>query len=254
MLPGAWDSAGPPPPSTHITSSVSITLFIYPRAYQFYFSESSVTLIICQPILYHLGAAIWVLQRLYLDRTGETIVNGGWEGKRRFFFQSSKQTHTNGDIRSLNIATTAIRLLVVNKHPTCRRLPSFRRRNRVRLCPSGRSSGSLGFLPIWYSPQVLQNSTATFSLYNYSTVTDITTWWLFSIIKVAAGISPSSPGVPSRNPPFNLRFRRFWVPPQRFSHSPAEYDVLPIERRLAPSPSVTDLLGSIACGKWTMGT
>ena len=96
-------------PSTHTTNSISIALFLYARVHRHYFFESSISstsyyiylaTIICYAFsivfgrIYAamhsftdcvfgiiLGAAIWALQDLYLERIEEAIINGGWIGK-----------------------------------------------------------------------------------------------------------------------------------------------------------------------------
>jgi len=96
-------------PSTHTTNSISIALVIYSHVHRLYFSESSISssshYISLAAIIFYafsivfgriyaamhsftdcafgviLGAAIWALQHLYLERIEEAIVNGGWMGE-----------------------------------------------------------------------------------------------------------------------------------------------------------------------------
>ena len=96
-------------PSTHTTNSISIALFLYSHVHRLYFSESSISstsyYAYLAAILFYafsivfgriyaamhsftdctfgvvLGALIWALQHLYLERIGEAIVDGGWIGE-----------------------------------------------------------------------------------------------------------------------------------------------------------------------------
>ena len=96
-------------PSTHTANSVSIALVLYSYVHRLYFSESSISLTsyyvyLAAIIVYAfsivfgriyaamhsftdcafgivIGATIWLLQHLYLDRIGEAVANGGWIGK-----------------------------------------------------------------------------------------------------------------------------------------------------------------------------
>lgn len=112
-------------PSTHTTNSISIALFLYSRVHQLYFSESSISLtsyyVYLTAILLYafsivfgriyaamhsftdcfcgiiLGAAIWVLQHLYLERIVEAITNGSWIGESQdlVFSGGGGSTYTN---------------------------------------------------------------------------------------------------------------------------------------------------------------
>ena len=96
-------------PSTHTTNSISIALFLYSYVHRLYFSEASIssasyysylaaiifyTFSIVFGRIYAamhsftdcafgviIGATIWALQHLYLERIGEAIENGSWIGK-----------------------------------------------------------------------------------------------------------------------------------------------------------------------------
>ena len=105
-------------PSTHTTNGVSIALFLYSHVHRLHFSESSISstsyyIYLAAVIFYSfsivfgriyaamhsftdcafgvvLGASIWGIQHLYLERVGEAIVNGGWIGKSQVcvFFEA----------------------------------------------------------------------------------------------------------------------------------------------------------------------
>lgn len=83
----------------------------------------------------------------------------------------------------------------------------------------------------------------------YSTITDVATWWLFSVIKVVIGIlliftwrifakSSLHFALPRI---FRFLASIFTLPNRRFYTPATDYEDVPIERGLRPIPSVIDL-------------
>jgi hypothetical protein len=83
----------------------------------------------------------------------------------------------------------------------------------------------------------------------YSTITDVATWWLFSVIKVVVGIlllftwrifakSSLHFALPKI---FRFLASIFTLPNRRFYTPATDYEEVPIERGLHPIPSVIDL-------------
>lgn len=83
----------------------------------------------------------------------------------------------------------------------------------------------------------------------YSTVTDVTTWWLFSVIKVVVGILLIFTWRILAKSSLHLALPRiyrflasiFTLPNRRFYTPATDYEEVPIERGLHPIPSVIDL-------------
>lgn len=83
----------------------------------------------------------------------------------------------------------------------------------------------------------------------YSTVTDVTTWWLFSVIKVVVGILLIFTWRILAKSSLHLALPRiyrflasiFTLPNRRFYTPATDYEDVPMERGLHPIPSVIDL-------------
>ncbi|KAF9653737.1 acid phosphatase/Vanadium-dependent haloperoxidase [Thelephora ganbajun] len=241
-------------PSTHTTNSISIALFLYSYVHRLYFSEASISstsyciylvAIVCYAFsivfgrIYTamhsftdcafgviLGAAIWLLQHLYLKRVEEAIINGGW---------------------IVPIAATSICLLMVNQHPQpvddC---PCFEDAIAFISVVLGDILGRWTFYQYGVNSEFFKTPQPGSS---YSTITDITIWWLFSVIKVVVGIlliftwrifakSSLHFALPRI---FRFLANIFTLPNRRFYTPATDYGEVPIERGLHPIPSFIDL-------------
>lgn len=248
-------------PSTHTANSISIALFLYSHIHRLYFHDSSISSTgyysyLAAIVLYAfsivfgriyagmhsftdcisgiiIGAAIWVLQHLYLERIGEAIVNGGW---------------------IVPVSAITICLLMVNRHPQpvddC---PCFEDAIAFISVVLGEILGRWIFFQYGVTPEfykIPQPGSA------YSTVTDIATWWLFSIIKVVVGIlliftwRLFAKATLHFALPRIFRFLAgiFTLPNRRFYTPATDYEEVPVERGLHPFPSVIDLPSQMQVG------
>ena len=145
------------------------------------------------------------------------------------------------------VAATSICLLLVNQHPQpvddC---PCFEDAIAFLSVVLGDILGSWALSRYGVTPKFFKTSQPGSP---YSTVTDITTWWLFSVIKVVVGIlliftwrifAKSSLHFAL---PRIYRFLAiiFTLPSRRFYTPATDYEEVPIERGLHPIPSVIDL-------------
>ena len=143
-------------PSTHTANSISIALFLYSHIHRLYFHDSSISSTsyysyLTAIILYAfsivfgriyagmhsftdcisgviIGAVIWALQHLYLERIGEAVVNGGWIGKsRKPAFSQAVTRHISITMMQCSPCLCDLDLLTHGEStsPTRRRLPMF---------------------------------------------------------------------------------------------------------------------------------
>lgn len=241
-------------PSTHTTNCISIALFLYSHVHRLYFAESSIS-----PTSYYaylaaivvyafsivfgriytamhsftdcifgliIGVAIWALQHLYLERVGEAIVNGGW---------------------IVPVSATAICLLMVNQHPQpvddC---PCFEDAIAFISVVLGEILGHWGFHQYGVTPEFFKTPRPGSA---YSTIADVTTWWLFSVIKVVVGILLIFTWRIFAKATLHFAFPRifrflaniFTLPNRRFYTPATDYEDVPIQRGLQPIPSFIDL-------------
>jgi len=241
-------------PSTHSTNSISIALFIYSYVHRLYFSEASISstsycvylvgiIIYAFSIVFGriyaamhsftdcifgiiVGAAIWAFQHIYLERIVDTITHGGL---------------------IVPIAATSICLLMVNQHPQpvddC---PCFEDAIAFLSVVLGDILGGWILFQYGVTPQFFKTSQPGAA---YSTVTDVTTWWLFSVIKVVVGILLIFTWRILAKSSLHLALPRiyrflasiFTLPNRRFYTPATDYEDVPMERGLHPIPSVIDL-------------
>jgi len=148
---------------------------------------------------------------------------------------------------SVPIAATSICLLMVNQHPQpvddC---PCFEDAIAFLSVVLGDLLGSWILSQYGVTPEFFKTPQPGSA---YSTVTDITTWWLFSVIKVVVGIlliftwrifakSSLHFALPRI---YRFLAHIFTLPSRRFYTPATDYEDVPIERGLHPIPSVIDL-------------
>jgi hypothetical protein len=164
------------------------------------------------------------------------------------FLPSRGGNPTYADYRdTVPVAATAVCLLMVNQHPQpvddC---PCFEDAIAFISVVLGELVGHWAFFQRGVTPEFFKIPQPGST---YSTITDVATWWLFSVIKVVVGIlllftwrifakSSLHFALPKI---FRFLASIFTLPNRRFYTPATDYEEVPIERGLHPIPSVIDL-------------